>query len=93
MVKLPQPGDVPPVTFKNFVTELASTALVCLGHITHPMSGRRQTDIPRASHVIGLLAMVAEKTEGNLDGDEEAYLVTVLQDLKEKLESAQHQQN
>ncbi len=93
MVKLPSPGDIPPVTFKNFVTELASTALVCLGHITHPVSGRRQTDVARAAHVIGLLAMVAEKTEGNLDENEQAYLVTVLQDLKEKLETAQDQPN
>lgn len=87
MVELPKPGDVPPVTFKNFVTELASTALVCLGYLENPVTGRKKVDAPRACHVIGLLAMLAEKTEGNLSADEEAYLLTVLGDLKEKLEA------
>ncbi len=85
MPKIPGPGDVPPVTFRNFVTELASTALVCLGYIKSPVTGERNVDLARAEHVVGLLEMLEEKTRGNLSEDEAAYLRTVIEDLREKL--------
>lgn len=88
MVRLPSSGDVPPVTFRNFVTELASTALVCLGAIQSPVTGRRTLDLPRAEHVVGLLEMLVLKTQGNLREDEEAYLATAVTDLQEKLKVA-----
>ena len=93
MVKLPGPGDVPPVTFRNFVTELSATALVCLGHIRSPVTGQNTPDLPRATHVVGLLEMLALKTKGNLQPDEEEYLVTALTDLQEKLKALQAAQS
>lgn len=88
MVRLPGPGDVPPVTFRNFVTELASTALVCLGEIRSPVTGQKTADLPRAEHVVGLLEMLALKTDGNLNEHEQEYLVAALTDLQEKLRRA-----
>ncbi len=88
MVRLPGPGDVPPVTFRNFVTELASTALVCLGAIRSPVTGEKTVDLARAEHVVGLLEMLVLKTRGNLERDEEEYLVTALTDLQGKLQEA-----
>jgi len=89
MVQLPGPGDVPPVTFRNFVTELSATALVCLGHIRSPATGEKTVDLPRAEHVVGLLEMLMLKTNGNLKPDEEEYLVAALTDLQVKLQEAQ----
>lgn len=86
MVKMPRPGDIPPVTFKNFVTELASTALVCLGHIENPVLKRKGVDRPRAEHIIGLLIMLEEKTRGNLEDSDSQYLQMVIADLQVKLE-------
>lgn len=80
------PGDgMPPVTFKNFVTELASSALVCLGYLENPVLKRKAADLPRARHVIGLLTMLEEKTRRNLSAEESDYLLTVIADLKEKM--------
>lgn len=87
--RIPAPGDVPPVTFKNFVTELASTALVCLGVIGSPVTGKKQVDLARAAHVVGLLALLADKTRGNLEDEEAEYLAAVLDDLRGRLVEAQ----
>lgn len=84
--RIPARGDVPPATFKNFVTELASTALVCLGYLQSPVSGRKAVDLPRAAHVVQLLAMLEVKTHGNLNEHELDYLTAVVQDLEIKLQ-------
>lgn len=94
MAKINLPGDgMPPVNFKNFVTELASSALVCLGFLDNPITKRKQVDLPRAGHVIGLLSMLEEKSRGNLTDEESAYLLTVLTDLLEKYRQQQPRQN
>jgi len=92
MAQINLPGDgLPPVTFKNFVTELASSALVCLGYLDHPVLKTKQLDLPRAGHVIGLLGMLEEKTRGNLNPEETDYLLTVLSDLQQKQQSLKSQ--
>ena len=92
MTKINLPGDgMPPVTFKNFVTELASSALVCLGYLDNPISKSKQIDLPRAGHVIGLLAMLEEKTRENLTEEEAEYIRTVLNDLLQKQKAQAHQ--
>ncbi|MFH0945418.1 MAG: DUF1844 domain-containing protein [Planctomycetota bacterium] len=94
MSKIHLPGDgMPPVTFKNFVTELASSALVCLGYLENPITKAKQVDLPRAGHVIGLLEMLEEKSSGNLTEEESAYLQTVLTDLQVKYREQQPRQD
>lgn len=85
MTQVPGRGTIPPATFKNFVTELASTALVCLGYIQSPVSGQRTLDLARGAHVVDLLAMLQVKTHGNLNDEEREYLDTVVEDLQVKL--------
>jgi hypothetical protein len=85
-VELPGGASVPPPTFKNLITELASTALVCLGVIASPITRQKALDLERAKHLIGLLDMLATKTTGNLRADENEYLEAVLEDLKIKYE-------
>ena len=84
MAKIPSPGDIPPATFQNFVTELASTALVCLGYINNPVSKAKSLELPRAKHIIELLEVLLLKTKGNLNDNEEQYLMTVVADLRIK---------
>ena len=83
-VKLPGGGSMPPPTFKNFITELASTALVCLGVLDSPITKTKIQDLERAKHLIDLLAMLEQKTKGNLEVLEADYLEAVLEDLREK---------
>jgi len=84
MVQLPKRGDIPPATFQNFVTELASTALTCLGYIENPIRREKVVELPRAQHVIDLLMMLQVKTDGNLNDHEKEYLDTVVADLQFK---------
>lgn len=85
-VKLPGGGSMPPPTFRNLITELASTALVCLGVLQSPISKQKIRDPERARHLIDMLAMLQRKTLGNLEPPESEYLEAVLEDLRAKYE-------
>lgn len=85
-VKLPGGGSMPPPTFRNLVTELASTALVCLGVLQSPITKQRMRDPERARHLIEMLAMLQRKTLGNLEPSESEYLDAVVEDLRAKYE-------
>ncbi len=75
---------LPQVTFSTFVLSIASTALVHLGEVPEPESGKIQEDLLAAKHNIDLLAMLKEKTNNNLDGDENRLLDDVLYELRMK---------
>jgi hypothetical protein len=74
-------GDIPPVDFNLFVLSLNTSALQHLGDAPDS-DGRTHPDLPMARHTIDLLAMLEEKTRGNLSGDEERLLHQVLFDLR-----------
>ncbi len=57
---------LPPVTFGLLVSTLATQALTCLGILPDPATGKSTIDRPMAKHFIDLLAMLEEKTTGNL---------------------------
>ena len=78
----------PPVNFSQFVVSLGSSALVHLGEIADPSSGAVATDLKLARHTIDLLALLAEKTKGNLDDNEQKLLDTLLVELRTKLTAA-----
>ncbi len=73
---------MPEVTFNSFVLSLNTTALFHLGEIAHPESGRKDVDLELAKHTIDTLTMLAEKTGGNLDAQENELLTKVLYELK-----------
>jgi len=74
-------GDIPPVDFNLFVLSLNTSALQHVGDATDG-DGQTHRDLPMARHTIDLLAMLEEKTRGNLSGDEERLLHQVLFDLR-----------
>ena len=75
---------LPQVTFSTFVLSIASTALVHLGEVPEPESGEMREDLLAAKHNIDVLAMLKEKTEGNLDAEEERLVEGVLYELRMK---------
>jgi len=80
-VEAPNPNELP-VTFGTFVVSLASSAAFALGEAPHPESGQTQRDLPLAKQTIDLLALLQEKTRGNLNDEEQKLLEAVLYDLR-----------
>jgi hypothetical protein len=72
------------VDFGTFVLSLGSSALVHLGEISHPDTDQAREDLLLARQTIDLLAMLEEKTRGNLTGEETRFLSDLLADLRLK---------
>lgn len=73
---------LPEVDFTTFVYSLASAAMVHLGEMPEPESGRTQVSLPLAKHTIDTLAMLECKTKGNLTDDEAKNLGDILAHLR-----------
>lgn len=73
---------MPEVTFPAFVMSLNTSALYHLGEIADPATGKKIVDLDLARHAIDTLALMQEKTKGNLSADEEELLKNILYDIK-----------
>ena len=73
---------IPEVDFVTFVVSLSTNALVSLGLLPRPDTGEKQRDLPLARQTIDILTLLQQKTKGNLTGEEERILDTVLYDLR-----------
>ena len=60
--------------FLNLVLQQANTALMFLGKVAHPQSGKTVTDLEAARMFIDQLEMLETKTKGNLTAHEAALL-------------------
>jgi hypothetical protein len=72
-----------PIDFYTFVLSLGSSAFVHLGEAPHPETGVPVApDLLLAHQTIDILAMLREKTKGNLTPEEEKFLEALLTDLR-----------
>ena len=71
-----------PVTFSTFVLGLSTQALLHLGEIPSPLTGKIESDLAAAKQVIDILGMLSEKTRNNLETVEQSLLESVLYDLR-----------
>ena len=78
----PPHPPLPEVNFSTFIVSLSTEVLFHLGEFPHPVSGERQKDLPLAKHAIDTLAMLKEKTQGNLSDEEQKLLEGMLYDLR-----------
>ena len=76
------PGADDPASFVNFLTTLASQAASALGAVPHPVTGQRAIDLESGRYWIDVLAMLQEKTKGNLQAQEARLLEGLLSDLR-----------
>src|SRR5450432_1805968 len=67
-------NSVPDATFLNFLSGLASQALMQFGEIPNPISGERNVNLPYARYTLQLLEVLRDKTACNRSAEEEAYL-------------------
>ena len=71
------------VTFLGFVLSLAHTAAVHFGDVPDPVSGEASTaNLPAAQQMIDILALLEEKTRGNLTAEERQFLEQILYELR-----------
>jgi hypothetical protein len=68
--------------FVALVASFHSTAMMQLGKIANPMTGKAERDLPGVKETIDLLGMLKEKTNGNLAEEESRFLDHVLYELR-----------
>ena len=75
----------PDISFNALVVTLATSAAVHLGDAADPVSGEKMPpNLPAAGHMLDLLAVLAEKTKGNLSPGEDEFLTRVLFELRNR---------
>jgi hypothetical protein len=80
----------PPLSFIQFVLSLASSAAIHFGDLADPQSGEpAEPNLDGASQMIDILALLEEKTRGNLTLDERQVLEQVLYELRLRFVEAQ----
>ncbi|MDR0967134.1 MAG: DUF1844 domain-containing protein [Myxococcales bacterium] len=75
-------ATLPPIDFTRFCLSLASSVLIHLGDASDPETGATQMDLALAKQTIDVLAMLQDKTRGNLTDAEAKLLSTILYDLR-----------
>ncbi|HRI02243.1 MAG TPA: DUF1844 domain-containing protein [Pyrinomonadaceae bacterium] len=76
------PGADDPASFVNFLSTLATNAAASLGAVPHPATGKRSLDLDTGKYWLDVLAMIRDKTKGNLHPKEDRLLEGLLADLR-----------
>ncbi len=78
------------ITFSGFILSLATTAAVHFGDIADPITGNAGTpNLQAAAQMIELIAMLQEKTKGNLIEPEARLVDDLLYELRVRYVQAQ----
>ena len=78
------------INFVGFVLSLAHTAAVHFGDVADPFSGAKtDANLVAAQQMIDILALLDEKTRGNLTAEERQLLDQVLLELRMRYVEAQ----
>ena len=82
--------EVHGVTFTGFVLSLATTAAVHFGDIADPSTGEpAEPNLPGAAQMIEIIALLQEKTKGNLSEPEARLVDDLLYELRMRFVQAQ----
>ncbi|MBS3821993.1 MAG: DUF1844 domain-containing protein [Planctomycetes bacterium] len=74
--------QIPEASFVTLVNTLATQAMMALGGVEDPQTGKRYLDLELAKFHIDSLAVLQEKTEGNLDNDEAKLIEKAIYELR-----------
>jgi|WetSurMetagenome_2_1015567.scaffolds.fasta_scaffold03109_8 hypothetical protein len=78
----PEPGMR--IDFTSYTLSYYTQGLVLLGEVPNPYTNKKDEDMEGARHMIDILSMLEEKTKGNLSGQEQQLLESVLYELRMK---------
>jgi hypothetical protein len=73
---------LPPPSLAFLITTLGTQAMVALGEVPNPISGKMERLPNQAKHFIDTLGMLEEKTAGNRTPEESALLTSLLHQLR-----------
>lgn len=74
--------EYPKPDFKIFVSSVSLQATICLGLVESPVSGKVERNMKQAQFLIDTLDMIKDKTQGNLDQEEQEFLEDAISNLK-----------
>lgn len=75
-------AGVPGIEFSHFVLSLATSAQMALGLVANPESNVVHRDLGAARQTIDIIAMLQEKTAGNLSPEEAKLLEEIIYTLR-----------
>ena len=78
------PRALPPADFKGLMGVLASQAMMGLGMVQDPGGKGVMVDLEGSKFAIDLLAVIEEKTKGNLSDEEDKELTQLLSELRSR---------
>lgn len=70
------------IDFSSFMLSLYSSGLAQLGKVEDPIAGKKSINLDLARHTIEMIAMLEEKTRGNLTEDEQNLLKALLSEIR-----------
>jgi hypothetical protein len=77
-----QSAGLPKMTFATFIISLNHSALVHMGMVEDPVNGTKAKNLELAKQTIDVIAMLEEKTKGNLTEEESEMIKSLLYDLR-----------
>ncbi|NQT36049.1 MAG: DUF1844 domain-containing protein [Planctomycetes bacterium] len=75
-------GPMPEPSLSMLITTLATQAMVSLGGIPNPLTGKAEVSFDQAHYLIDLIEMLTAKTEGNRTDEETAMMQGILHELR-----------
>ena len=75
-------NDENPASFINFLSTLVTNAAASLGAMPHPVTGQKSVDLETGKYWIDVLLMLREKTNGNLNTQEQTLFDSILGDIQ-----------
>ena len=73
---------LPEASFLQFLSGIATQALMQLGVIENPFLQKKSVDLDAARYSIDIIGILEQKTKGNLTPDEERYVKAAIHDLR-----------
>ena len=72
------------VNFMMFITSLSMQVMMSLGIYPNPITKKEEKNLDAAKYTIDTIAMIQEKTKGNLTSEESRLIDNILYDLRMK---------
>jgi hypothetical protein len=73
---------MPPASFELLLTTLTTEALMALGQVPHPVTGKAEVRPNHAKYLIDTVEMLRQKTKGNLTPGEQQAIDSLLHQLR-----------
>jgi len=73
---------MPPASLEMLLTTLATEAMMALGQIPHPVSGKQEVRLSQAKYFVDTIEVLRTKTQGNLTPDEQGAIDGLLHQLR-----------